>query len=1269
MSSFSTIVAVLRFRAHSEQNTSVSIVDQKGKEISSMNYERLNSRSEKVAQVLKERGTLNKGDCVALLYKSNEILEFMVALFGCFYAGMVAIPIITSSVNPIDEIKEIEAIFAHSNCKFGLTTDNSLKSFQNKTSQTNFPFQVNLPRIEWLKTVDLGVYHPKKKGVEELINVNSNEIAYISYSKNNDYALKGSLIDHKTIMNTCMNIKGVNKFTSSDVILSNIESRNNIGLMNNILFSVYNGNDVIFMTDSPTDTSNTWCNVVTKNKVTISISSYASMVSVANNINNSPPKKNPVDLSSLQTIIIPTHISYGDVNEYIENSLSPYGLQSNIISPMGMLTEYGGTIFCMRNRVLAKQNVKLLDLFINTQYMKCNKVKITAQCSPGVQQPPNTTRATELGFILPEVNIAIVNPIDQSLCPSQSIGEIWISAPNYLPSKVININKQDENGVYAEAIADDYIPTGIIGFILEPSNDNDLPRLFSLGLKKDVIKQLRTIAPPNINSELPPDLARKKWVTHMSNHLINTVLSQVPHITSASTYILPINNDYLPTMMIETSVGENDYKNIIGMVMKKLEEIQGYKLYCITLSSPNSLPREQVYVNGVGFECHERFRTGNLNLQFFFVNSKIVKDIPEYNNSSLIANRLKLMSKISSEHLQVICGKDCLPILEDHTQVNLLEFKSVLDILIWRAKQYPKELVYNTIDNKGREGRGVTFSKLLTKVYSLAHYLVEKKGVHPGDHVMIIFTHGLDYIYALHACMYIGAIAIPFQPPDINHLPEIIPNMLSIIEEFKINLLLVNEPVEEALKGKRVQAVIKEIHQKTSDGRTVPKLPAILLASKATKIKQFNVDEDSLYKPIYDNTKAALVFVIYDSSYQRACLKFTNEAILSLCKSLAHHYQLLESTSPGGSNVQNSFLPSSKPLLSCVRSYEGMGLISAAMLGVFTGAMTLLIPPYDFFMNPQIWFETVHKYKIKDVFCTMQMMEHAINVLMSNGSIDGKLFSLHNLKNLAIISSERPKPIEYDAIYKAFYANRLDERSIAPLYSSEVNPFVASKGYTDSNHATLLLDASELRKGKVKVLKHIYVGTILVRDSGIITCDSKVAIVNPETKSICLKGEIGEIWVKSKCNASGYYGSVFGEGYIKTGDYGFLWNIPLDTSGKTNSYESVLFVVSSLDNIIIINGLKHILSDIEQTIEKSHDSIPRYGCVVFQTDGKTVAIVECQNDNEIYDIISNTLNSVLEQHKFILDEIVIVAQGSLCKNRLHEKQRKRIEMAYKTHNL
>jgi len=557
-----------------------------------------------------------------------------------------------------------------------------------------------------------------------------------------------------------------------------------------------------------------------------------------------------------------------------------------------------------------------------------------------------------------------------------------------------------KNGIYREFITDDYIPTGIIGFILEPttSNESDIPRLFSLGLKKDIIKQLRTSAPVSINNNLPPELSQKKWVTHLSNHLVNTVTATVQHVLCATTYVLPINNDYLPTMMIETDVAENDYKNLTNAVVKRLEEQQGYKLYCISLSTPNTLPREQVYTNGVGIgtsftnvsnciskvtngnsityrpsitlydkECNNRFRSGNFNLQYIYFNSKIVTDIPVYNSTALIANRQKLMTKITPEHLQVICGKDSLPILEDHTHINLLEFKSILDILIWRAKQYPKELVYNTIDNKGREGRGITFSKLLTKIYSLAHYLVEKKGVKAGDHIMIIYTHGVDYIYALHACMYIGAIAIPFQPPDINHLPEIIPNMLSIIDEFKVSLLLVNEPVEEALKGKRVQSTIKEIYQKTSDGRNKDqmKFPPILLSSKAPKIKQVNIENDSIYKPIYDNNKPALVFVIYDSSYQRACLKFTHEAILSQCKCLAHQYQLLTSTTPGSSNDQNSLLPSSRPLLSCVRSYEGMGLISAAMLGVFTGAMTLLIPPYDFFMNPMIWFETVHKYKSK----------------------------------------------------------------------------------------------------------------------------------------------------------------------------------------------------------------------------------------------------------------------------------------------------------------
>jgi len=53
---------------------------------------------------------------------------------------------------------------------------------------------------------------------------------------------------------------------------------------------------------------------------------------------------------------------------------------------------------------------------------------------------------------------------------------------------------------------------------------------------------------------------------------------------------------------------------------------------------------------------------------------------------------------------------------------------------------------------------------------------------------------------------------------------------------------------------------------------------------------------------------------------------------------------------------------------------------------------------------------------VKDVFSTIQMMEHAINVMMSNGPNDGKLFSLHNLKNLAIITSDRPKPLECKTI-------------------------------------------------------------------------------------------------------------------------------------------------------------------------------------------------------------------------------------------------------------
>lgn len=108
LSSFPTIAAVLRFRAqNTPKDIAYTVLDYKGRDSASITYEKLNARAERVAQTIKEKSSLKRGDNVALLYRRTEVLEFLVAFYGCLYAGMVAVPIVTSSTHVDDELTEV----------------------------------------------------------------------------------------------------------------------------------------------------------------------------------------------------------------------------------------------------------------------------------------------------------------------------------------------------------------------------------------------------------------------------------------------------------------------------------------------------------------------------------------------------------------------------------------------------------------------------------------------------------------------------------------------------------------------------------------------------------------------------------------------------------------------------------------------------------------------------------------------------------------------------------------------------------------------------------------------------------------------------------------------------------------------------------------------------------------------------------------------------------------------------------------------------------
>src|SRR5690606_13558696 len=81
MSNFDNIAEVLRHRGQTAGKLPAYwVLDSKGKEIGTITWDKLASRAEKVAQVIRDKSTLYRGDRVALIYRDTEIIDFAIAL-------------------------------------------------------------------------------------------------------------------------------------------------------------------------------------------------------------------------------------------------------------------------------------------------------------------------------------------------------------------------------------------------------------------------------------------------------------------------------------------------------------------------------------------------------------------------------------------------------------------------------------------------------------------------------------------------------------------------------------------------------------------------------------------------------------------------------------------------------------------------------------------------------------------------------------------------------------------------------------------------------------------------------------------------------------------------------------------------------------------------------------------------------------------------------------------------------------------------------------
>jgi len=420
-------------------------------------------------------------------------------------------------------------------------------------------------------------------------------------------------------------------------------------------------------------------------------------------------------------------------------------------------------------------------------------------------------------------------------------------------------------------------------------------------------------------------------------------------------------------------------------------------------------------------------------------------------------------------------------------------------------------------------------------------------------------------------------------PLDQNRLNEDAPAFLHMIADYTVKAVLVNQDVDHLLKQKTVSQHVKQSAQVLKVA-----IPSIYNTTKPPKQNTGCRDlgltmQPAWVKPGYP----ALVWTYWTPDQRRIAVQLGHDTIMGTCKVQKETCQMT----------------SSRPVLGCVRSTSGLGFVHTCLMGIFVGAPTYLVSPVEFAQNPVSLFLTLSRYKIKDTYATPQMLDHAMAIM------PGKGFTLHELKNLMISAEGRPRVDVFQKVRLHFAATGLDRTAINTIYSHVLNPMIASRSYMCIEPIELWLDTQALRRGMIyPVDPDTEPKALLVQDSGMVPVSTQIAIVNPESRTLCHDGEYGEIWVDSEACVKSFYGSrdpfdserfdgrtIDGDPnvqYVRTGDLGFLHNVsrPIGPNGAQVDMQ-VLFVLGSIGETFEINGLSHFPMDIEYSIEKCHRNI------------------------------------------------------------------------------
>ncbi|HEY6249857.1 MAG TPA: AMP-binding protein, partial [Candidatus Angelobacter sp.] len=383
-------------------------------------------------------------------------LQFIEALFGCWYAGIIAIPAYLPRSN--HDLVRIEGMLKDSGCTIALTLRETAPYVQKAILAIN-------PKIEVL-AIEEPEERETKYGIDP--QPQRREIAYLQYTSGSTASPKGVIVTHSNVLENLKYIESQGGFAETSLSVNWLPHFHDMGLIYGILQPLFSGfTSFSFAPGAFIHKPSRWLSAISRYRGThCGGPNFAYDLCVER---VTQEECTSLDLSSWQVAFNGAEPIRSETLKRFTDYFSAAGFRGQAFYPV-----YG----------LAEATLKVTSGSpgVGPRYCSVDSVEL-GKHKVCVVDPESTSASTIVGcgrWHAPN-EVAIVNPETKEMCPADEVGEIWVSGPSVAAGYWRNETATQQTfGSFLRSGQGSFLRTGDLGFVYRHE-------LFITGRLKDCI--------------------------------------------------------------------------------------------------------------------------------------------------------------------------------------------------------------------------------------------------------------------------------------------------------------------------------------------------------------------------------------------------------------------------------------------------------------------------------------------------------------------------------------------------------------------------------------------------------------------------------------------------------------------------------------------------------------------------------------------------------------------------------------------------------------